>query len=90
MSHSKEIWKVGHEDDGYSYILVIAESEGEAVEIWKKDFAEERKSELLREANGTADKGFKTFYTDILKNGPEIVENFGTVISLGDGGYDLP
>lgn len=86
------IWRVGHDVDGYSFILCIASSRDEAISEWREDYAETRKEEIADPSQGyTLSNGKEMSYADILNDDSVnlVVENMGARVGLGDGGNKL-
>jgi hypothetical protein len=76
-----KIWRVGHEDDGYSFILTVASSSTEAIAQWRLEYAAYRKDELQSD--------WATEYSRIWMQGPNTVEELGHTVMLDDGGLKL-
>jgi hypothetical protein len=76
-----KIWRVGHEDDGYSFILTIAPDSAVAIAHWRLEYAGETRKREIEEGD--------EHYVDIWRKGPDTVEELGHTVSLDDGGLKL-
>jgi hypothetical protein len=75
------IYRVGSADDGYSWYLILASSEQEAKEKWKRLF-------IKMSVTHAVDNEEASYYRDLAEKDP-VVDDLGDEILLADDGYEI-